>query len=134
MTYTPIRACRICGSATLEPLLDLGEQALTGVFPKSAQAAQGLTKGPLRLVKCGGACGLVQLDGDYTLSEMYGENYGYRSGLNKSMVKHLTDKVAWLQTQRAVGAGDVVLDIGSNDGTTLGAYARGPTLVGMDPR
>ena len=42
-------------------------------------------------------CGLVQLRHSYDLAEMYGENYGYRSGLNQSMVEHLTHKVRMLQ-------------------------------------
>jgi len=33
--YTAVDRCRISGSKTLVPILDLGEQALTGVFPRS---------------------------------------------------------------------------------------------------
>jgi hypothetical protein len=65
---------------------------------------------------------------------MYGENYGYRSGLNRSMVEHLTNKVQYLEGLVSLAAGDVVLDIGSNDATTLRAYSdAGLTRVGMDP-
>ena len=59
-----ITSCRICGNTQLVPVIDLGEQYLTGVFPTRDQAAN-LTKGPLRLVKCHGsaqACGLLQLE------------------------------------------------------------------------
>jgi hypothetical protein len=65
---------------------------------------------------------------------MYGANYGYRSGLNQSMVTHLRNKVAGLQ--KRVGGltpADLVLDIGSNDGTLLGCYPETITRVGMDP-
>ena len=91
--YTEATACRVCGNKNLKSILDLGNQALTGVFPRAGSDA--LTIGPLELVKCvgEGACGLVQLRHSYTLSEMYGENYGYRSGLNPSMVAHLRGKV-----------------------------------------
>lgn len=115
-------------------MLDLGEQALTGVFPKDRETI--ITKGPLRLVKCHGAtdcCGLVQLAHTYNPNEMYGVNYGYRSGLNKSMVKHLGDKVAWLLKRRPLDAGDLVLDVGSNDGTTLGFYPETVDRLGIDP-
>jgi hypothetical protein len=65
---------------------------------------------------------------------MYGSNYGYRSGLNQSMVNHLTQKVAFLERLRPIKGGDVVLDIGSNDGTTLRQYSnKSATLVGIDP-
>jgi len=131
---TPLTFCRICGNAQLVTVLDLGEQALTGRFPKDP--TESLTVGPLRLVKCvGGAdtCGLVQLADTYDLGEMYGDQYGYRSGLNASMVRHLSAKVAWLTQRRPLAPGDLVLDIGSNDGTTLGQYPDFVTRLGIDP-
>lgn len=134
MAITAIKACRMCQNTRLEPLLDLGMQVLTGVFPRHATDA--VTKGPLALVKCHGeeSCGLVQLAHDYDLGEMYGENYGYRSSLNRSMVRHLASKVEWLQKRRPLKGGDVVLDIGANDGTTLSQYPKeGLTLIGIDP-
>jgi hypothetical protein len=65
---------------------------------------------------------------------MYGENYGYRSGLNQSMVNHLTEKVRYLERMVDLKPGDCVLDIGSNDATTLKAYAA-PEIkrIGIDP-
>lgn len=126
-----LRACRVSGSKTLIPVLDLGEQALTGVFPKDAD--EPLTSGPLRLVWCP-ASGLLQLDCSYDLDEMYGENYGYRSGLNQSMVRHLTQKIHELERFVDLQSGDTVLDIGSNDATSLKAYSvSGINRVGIDP-
>lgn len=133
--YTRVERCRICGNQQLERVLDLGEQMLTGVFP--AQRGADVTVGPLRLVKCVGGeetCGLLQLEHSYDLGEMYGENYGYRSGLNASMVAHLGRKVERIAGLVELRPGDLVVDIGSNDGTTLGKYAQpGLTLVGIDP-
>jgi hypothetical protein len=64
---------------------------------------------------------------------MYGANYGYRSGLNRSMVSHLGQKVENLLARHPVSPGDIVLDIGSNDGTLLSNYPDGVLPVGMDP-
>jgi NDP-4-keto-2,6-dideoxyhexose 3-C-methyltransferase len=81
-----------------------------------------------------GGCGLLQLEHTFSLPEMYGENYGYRSGLNASMVRHLRAKVERILTISRPPQGSVVLDIGSNDGTTLAAYPEGEfTCVGIDP-
>jgi hypothetical protein len=135
MTYKKIDRCRICGNTHLERVLDLGEQMLTGVFPRDKGAP--VTRGPLQLVKCSGegdVCGLLQLEHSYDLGEMYGENYGYRSGLNASMVAHLHAKVKRIMERVVLNEGDLVIDIGSNDSTTLQAYpSTGLSLVGVDP-
>src|SRR5262249_4540149 len=66
--------------------------------------------------------------------EIYGQNYGYRSGLNQSMVAHLTNKVYQLERIYCPEPGDVIIDIGSNDGTTLKAYkTKGIQRIGIDP-
>lgn len=133
--YKKIEKCRICGNKRLEPVLDLGEQMLTGVFPREKGAK--VTTGPLRLVKCVGGdevCGLLQLEHSYDLGEMYGENYGYRSGLNANMVAHLHNKVSRIREKVQIKDGDLIVDIGSNDSTTLQAYpSNGLSLVGIDP-
>ena len=135
--YRAIETCRICGNPELDPVLDLGEQCLTGVFPRRRD--ERVTAGPLELVKCRedagtDACGLLQLRHTYDLAELYGLNYGYRSGLNAAMVRHLHAKVKDILALVPLAAGDLVIDIGSNDGTLLSAYPEdGPTLVGIDP-
>lgn len=129
-----IDSCRICGNSDLVPILNLGVQHLTGVFPRSRDAA--ITCGPLELWKCeteSGGCGLLQLKHSYNSSEMYGENYGYRSSLNASMVAHLKGVVQDLSRLVELVDGDLVLDIGSNDGTTLSFYPETTVRVGVDP-
>jgi SAM-dependent methyltransferase len=135
--YREVRQCRICGNSNLVSVLDLGHQHLTGVFPASQTAELG--SGPLQLVKCFGTdprkfCGLVQLRYSFAAEAMYGATYGYRSSLNASMVDHLHRKVDALQQLVPVGPRDIVLDIGSNDGTLLSRYSSdGPMLIGIDP-
>jgi hypothetical protein len=127
----PVISCRLCGSEGLVTVLDLGEQALTGVFPASPK--EPVSQGPLELVWCR-SCTLLQLAHSYEPSEMYGDSYGYRSGLNRSMTQHLTRKARGLEALVDLAPGDVVLDIGSNDGTLLAAYSTSPLRrVGIDP-
>ncbi len=134
--YKEVARCRICGNSKLLPVLSLGRQALTGVFPRSTTEA--VTAGPVDLVRCAPEtaehCGLVQLRQSYKKEEMYGANYGYHSGLNASMVKHLHERVARILARVQLKSGDLVVDIGSNDSTLLQAYPKdGPRLVGIDP-
>src|SRR5471030_2996457 len=107
--YTEIKKCRISGSSNLVTVLSLGEQYLTGVFPKSKD--EKITKGPLDLVWCPDS-GLLQMKQSYNLYEMYGDNYGYRSGLNASMVRHLTNKIQMLERLVDLNENDLVIDIG----------------------
>jgi hypothetical protein len=130
MLYKEVTDCRLCRGTNLVDVLDLGEQALTGIFPKSA--AEIVPSGPLRLCKCE-TCHLVQLRHNYDLSRLYGDSYGYRSGLNQSMVQHLQRKVERIRKTVELSAGDLVVDIGSNDSTLLQAYPNSLTLVGVDP-
>jgi len=123
--------CRVCNSENFESVLNLGKQYLTGVFPKSVD--EEITTGPLDLVWCR-KCELLQLGHSYDLDEMYGDNYGYRSGLNKSMVQHLTNKINVLESYVGLESGDVVLDIGSNDATSLKTYRTENIIkIGIDP-
>lgn len=131
MSGVPLKVCRVCGNDDLTKVVDLGDQFLTGVFPRVGDDDPSV--GPLELGLCP-QCGLVQLLHTYDAGEMYGENYGYRSGLNASMVKHLQRKARFLEHLADLQPGDTVLDIGANDSTLLQGY-RTPGLerVGMDP-
>ncbi len=129
--YQEIQRCRVSGSTHLVPVLNLGVQALTGVFPRSVD--EPVAQSPLELVWCPES-GLLQLRHSFAASDMYGDNYGYRSGLNQSMVDHLAHKVRMLERLVPLRPGDCVLDIGSNDATLLKSYAS-PDIerVGIDP-
>lgn len=135
--YSEVTKCRICGNTELDSVLSLGEQSLTGIFPTKKD--QKITSGPLELVKCSedgkrNSCGLLQLRHSYDLNEMYGLNYGYRSGLNRSMIEHLHKKVAKICAMVDLKPGDIVIDIGSNDSTLLQGYPKNSyTLIGIDP-
>ena len=130
-TYSEALACRACSEPRLQETLNLGSQALSGVFPIFDQPDP--ISGPLVLGLCMN-CGLVQLLHSFPSELMYGENYGYRSGLNGSMVKHLQRKALRLFNENNLTRDSVVLDIGSNDGTLLNALiGTGAQLYGMDP-
>lgn len=132
-----ITKCRICGSERLQTLFDLGEVCHAGVFTPDGN----VIKDPLEIVRCKdeSGCGLVQLKHEFDPNVMYGEHYGYRSGLNSSMVDHLRDVAINAREYYAPKHGEIItiLDIGSNDGTLLGhfkdVYSEKAKLFGIDP-
>ncbi|WPZ36187.1 class I SAM-dependent methyltransferase [Thalassobaculum sp. OXR-137] len=121
--------CRLCQGRDLQVLLDLGVMASCGNFPKREEED---LNGPMNLVRCAD-CGLVQMGYSYHMPVFFGAGYGYRSGLNRTMVNHLHSVVRSVQEVRPLADGDYVLDIGANDGTSLKAYPASANRVGMDP-
>jgi hypothetical protein len=124
--------CRFCGKPNLLPILDLGLQPLSGVFPKLEFST--LETYPLVLSMCE-ACVLVQLLNTAPLKSMYGEDYGYRSGLNPSMIKHLGDVADFILGNIKLEKKTTILDIGSNDGTFLNNFFDSTIFnrIGIDP-
>jgi hypothetical protein len=124
--------CRLCASSDLISVINLGKMSLTGHFPRPEDVAS-VPSGSLNLCWCKN-CNLLQLADSIPPQLMYGDNYGYRSGLNPTMVKHLSSKVSKLMKLfQHINKPLNVLDIGSNDGTLLGQYPDEFVRVGIDP-
>jgi NDP-4-keto-2,6-dideoxyhexose 3-C-methyltransferase len=110
----------------------LGDLASCGVFPSKAQSDA--PKAPLTLMQCE-KCGLVQLAHNFDGDDLFRHSYGYRSGINESMVRHLRGIASNVMQLVAFEPGEIVLDIGSNDGTSLSFYRdlAGVRRIGIDP-
>lgn len=125
-----VKKCRSCSSADLINSLNLGNQVLTGIFPKNQN--EKISRGNLSLVFCK-KCTLLQLSENFNKDEMYGMNYGYMSSLNPSMISHLRLKASKLQNFCKLENNDCIIDIGSNDGTFLSFFSQKLFKVGIDP-
>jgi len=130
------RTCRVCGSAALTPVIDLGRQHLQGSFVKPGKELPPMRKIDTVLVRCDPmrdeqACGLLQMTHTVPPEVLYSA-YWYRSGTNATMRGHLrgiADSAASIMDKREA----VVLDIGCNDGTLLSCYPDGYEKFGIDP-
>jgi len=126
-----IKRCRSCGSKKINSILNLGNQSFGGIFPKTKK--QKVPFGPLILTKCIN-CDLVQLKHNFNRSKMFGSNYGYESGINNSMKKHLKNLVTYALKFTSFKKNDAIVDIGSNDGTLLNFFNKNnKKLYGIDP-
>lgn len=130
MEIKEITKCRVCGSSNLVTILDLGEQVLTGVFPKIGEE---IPTSPVKLVKCKGECGLTQLSHSVEPDVMYGLDYGYRSGLNKAMVNHLNNLVDDIIQRVELRKGDCFCDIAANDGSLIKRYLQYQGVGNISP-
>ena len=124
-----IKNCRICNSNKLIKLFSLGSLCFTGKFPTINQK---IKKKPIQVVLCK-KCGLVQLGHRFDLKYLYGPDYGYRTGINKTMLDHVKLIVKKLSKLTNLNNKDLVLDIASNDGSLLNFYKKDICTFGIDP-
>lgn len=130
--------CRICGSPHLASVLSLGNHRIAGAFadPKGDQPVQRAI--PLELVRCDmtrdqEACGLIQTRHTVPGSILY-SSYWYRSGVNRTMTENLHSIAHAVESIVSLEPGDLVVDIGCNDGTLLDGYqSKGLRYIGFDP-
>lgn len=127
--YRAARFCRLCNNTKLSKVLDLGVQYVTS-FPKPEEIDK-VVKAPLVVLFCP-RCGLPQLQHTVHRDLMY-RNYSYRSGTSATMRAALADVVRAATKIAAVKAGDLVIDIGSNDNTLLNNYPPGVICIGFEP-
>ncbi len=125
-----IKNCRNCRSNYLENLFSLGKISFTGKFASNKKV--NIKKTPLDLVICK-KCRLVQLNHNYDLKYLYGPDYGYRTGINKTMSDHVKKITKLMEKKTNLKSGDYVLDIASNDGTLLNCYKNKYKTFGIDP-
>jgi hypothetical protein len=112
----------------LDPLLYLGNQKIANGFHDRSEEQVGA---PLSLIRCV-SCGLVQLEHAVDTNLMY-KKYWYRSGINQTMRDHLKSAVTKIMSFGTVKDGDVVIDIGCNDGTLFSYYPDNLVKIGVDP-
>ncbi len=123
-----IRACRICQSTQLDGILSMGNQFISDFVTADGRSSQA----PLELVRCK-HCGLVQLRHTFSRGSLY-RHYWYRSGISPSMRNALADLVIKTCEIAKPSQGDLVVDIGCNDGTLLRSYGpKGLFLIGFEP-
>jgi len=124
--------CRVCSGSRVETFLDLGDQPHCNSL-LTEQALSG--KEPYYPLIAGFChdCTTVQLTHTVPKEVMFGE-YLYVSGTTKTLREHFAQSAKRLVERVGLKTGDLVLDIGSNDGTWLKCYAPyGIKTLGVEP-
>jgi NDP-4-keto-2,6-dideoxyhexose 3-C-methyltransferase len=136
MKLPAIKECRVCGGANLHTVFRLEDQYIATIFLKHREDIGQHERYPLELVICGAdaedGCGFVQLRHTVPRDVLF-EHYWYQSGINQTMRDALADIVHRTGDYAEVNAGDVVCDIGCNDGTLLSFYPKQFKRIGIDP-
>jgi len=123
--------CRVCRSQRLEQFLDLGDQPHCDSLLRPEDLRQKEPYYPLQVCFCLD-CTTVQINYTVPKETMFGE-YLYVSGTTQTLRTHFQNSADRLVAQLGLKANDLVVDIGSNDGTWLACYRKhGLRMLGVD--
>ena len=128
-----INKCQICNSNKLNLILDLGHQPLCDTLLTKEMLNQPETTYPLRMFWCE-ECSLAQLDYCVDGNVVFHPDYPYRTGVTKELVEYLNSMSNSLISKYNLKHNDLIVDLGSNDGTLLAGFKEhGMKVLGVEP-
>lgn len=128
-----ITNCQVCNSKKLHTILDLGHQPLCDTLLTKEMLNEPEKTYPLRMIWCKNCTG-VQIDYCVDGKEVYHPDYPYRSGITKELAEYQTNISNSLINKYNLTPKDLVIDIGSNDGTLLSGFKKkGIRVLGVEP-
>ncbi len=128
-----ISSCQVCNSEKLHTILDLGHQPLCDSLLTKKMLNEPEKTYPLRMIWCEN-CTLVQIDYCVSGSEVFHKDYPYKTGITKELSEYLEEMALSLVTKYDLKSDDLIIDVGSNDGTLLkGFQKKGVKILGVEP-
>lgn len=125
--------CQICNSDNLYTVLDLGSQPLCDTLLTQETLNESENTYPLRMVWCKKCTG-VQIDYCVSGDKVYHKNYPYRSGITRELAEYQVSMAHSLTEKYKLKSDDLVIDVGSNDGTLLSGFKQeGIKILGVEP-
>jgi len=129
----PVECCQICGHAPLENVLSLGYMPPVNQMVPIGEVPRQQPWFPTNLLYCS-ACELVQLGLAVDPVIIFPPEYPYTSGTTKLLRDNFADLARESGAMLKLGADDLVVDIGSNDGTLLSNFKNGGhKVLGIEP-
>ena len=129
----PVECCQICGHAPLETALSLGYMPPVNQMVSIGEVPRQQPWFPTHLMHCG-RCDLVQLGLAVDPVIIFPPEYPYTSGATKLLRDNFADLYSESSAMLALGPRDLVVDIGSNDGTLLANFKNGGhRVLGIEP-
>ncbi len=124
--------CRLCKSKNLKKVLDFGESPPANSFLKKNQLNDAEDFFPLIVNFCT-HCGQLQLS-HVVSPEILFRNYVFVSSTSRVTVAHFEEYATSAFSKLKLRRGDLVVDIGSNDGVLLKPFKKlGANVLGVDP-
>jgi hypothetical protein len=132
-TSHAIERCQICDGANLESILFVGFMPPVNTMTDVGSVAVEEPAYPLELFRCP-ECTLVQIGLEVSPEVLFPETYPYLSGTTRLLRDTFADLRTESQALLDLKKGDLVIDVGSNDGTLLAPFAEiGCKVLGIEP-
>lgn len=124
--------CRCCGAPLTDVFVDLGKSPLCERFLEADELNAMEPFFPLKVWVCG-ECYLVQLQ-EYVAPDEIFSHYAYFSSYSTSWLEHARKYVEMMCERFALGSGNKVVEVASNDGYLLQYFVqKGIPALGIDP-
>lgn len=130
MSHVHKNECRVCKGRDLTRILSLGEHPPVDNFTDAAHVKDE-KRYPLDVYFCG-TCNLVQLLDVVAEDELFHGEYAYFSSASVPLVNHFRSYADDLKKEQLT-EGDLVVDIGSNDGILLQNFVEKYRVLGIEP-
>jgi SAM-dependent methyltransferase len=132
-TSWPVERCQICSSDRLESILFLGYIPPVNTMPQVGSVPVEEPAYPLELLRCQ-QCGLAQIGLEVAPEVLFPESYPYLSGSTRILRTNFADLLAEARQLLELLRDQLVIDIGSNDGTLLSNFHdAGYPVLGIEP-
>jgi hypothetical protein len=129
----PIECCQVCGHAPLANVLSLGYMPPVNQMVSVGELPAQQPWFPTNLLHCPN-CDLVQLGLAVDPVIIFPPEYPYTSGTTKLLRDNFADLYSEASAMLNLSAHDLIVDIGSNDGTLLSNFQNGGhRILGIEP-
>lgn len=132
-SYGPIESCQVCDYPDLRSVLFLGFLPPVNMMRLLGKSADQEPWFPAQMLYCP-RCHLVQLGYAVDPRILFPPEYPYTSGTTRILRENFADLYRQVQARIGLTPNDLIVDIGSNDGTLLSNFAHGGHRVaGIEP-
>jgi C-methyltransferase C-terminal domain/Putative zinc binding domain/Methyltransferase domain len=129
----PVECCQVCGHAPLDNVLSLGYMPPVNQMVAIGEVPRQQPWFPTNLFHCV-KCDLVQLGLAVDPVIIFPPEYPYTSGTTKLLRDNFAELYSEASAMLKLGPLDLVVDIGSNDGTLLSNFQNGGhRVLGIEP-
>ena len=129
----PVECCQVCGHAPLVNVLSLGYMPPVNQMMAIGEIPRQQPWFPTDLLYCP-SCELVQLGLAVDPVIIFPPEYPYTSGTTRLLRDNFAELYAEASALLGLAADDLVVDIGSNDGTLLANFKNGGhRVLGIEP-